>query len=219
MDESGFVVNWSTEFTGVKVYDNNLLPTRWHLSCDIMPAFDITDNEYQNTLNRMRWWTSNVLNDSVYVSIHNEWAIQYVLGQVSNNIVLLPAEPGDDTLCICLHAKLQAICEGRINIGIMEIGNDNVDMMRHTYSGDMEDVLPTIENWMPQPYWFSAPWWHRVDGTTVDIPQKPGEEKTIPQWHFELTSIDNMSLNTTGEKGQVLYPQFRPTVIKGGKSD
>jgi hypothetical protein len=125
-------------------------------------------------------------------------------------------EPDDQHLAALFQAKLQALATSVMVFGPVEVQSDNQLGLQFTFVGDSNAVLPKIEDWVGKRSFFDKPWWDRDDGSTLDIlPAEDADLTVKPPWAFSFDFLSHQKPTPTQVK--IVRPEFRPTVIDGGK--
>jgi hypothetical protein len=208
----------------VRVIENILVPSTLKFEMEFIPMDTAEENHIERAFNKMRWWLDNVISKSIVFSHENSAAIQMFIDEevghtrVGNVLVVTPEEPDDQHLAAIFQAKLQALAGAAMAFGPVKVKSDNSLGLQFTFVGDSSAVLPRIADWVGERTYFDKPWWDRDDGSTLDVlPPEDADLTVKPAWAFNFDFLDKPK-KTTETSGKIVRPEFRPTVIDGGKS-
>lgn len=221
-DDDGDVllISLNIETRITRVIGNTLMPAKLTLRTDVNPIEDIPESEISAILSKIRFWFENLVSKSIAFSFDNDDALGMFIdpagkNRTSNLIMLTPSEPSDDLLATLFQAKMSALAAGKILFSLVEIKSDNQVGLSFIFVGSGEKALPTMEQWIGERSYFDRPWWARDDASTLDIvPPDEADLDRKPPWAFSLDV-----LNPKVDTGIVVRPQFKPTIISGGKPE
>lgn len=219
--DKNLYVNYALEVKFIRVIDNVLLPTRLEVRAEVDVDPDASDDLINRAFTKIRFWFENIVAKCLVFSADNEAAIDMFINDQGTNrsgnmIMLTPSEPTDEHLAAIFQAKLNALAADTMLFGLIEIVSDNTVGLSFTFVGDGEACLPTVPEWLGERYYFDKPWWSRDDASTLDVPPAPDADLSkTPPWAY---SLDFLHENTAQET-VVIRPEFRPTVIDGGKKE
>jgi hypothetical protein len=227
MDDEDFITEIFTHFVFsikiVRVIENILVPSTIQFKMEFIPM-DVDDEEVNFVFTKMRYWLEHVVSESVVFSHENSAAIQMFIDEnggttrVGNVIVLTPEEPDDQHLAAIFQAKLQALAGMSMTFGPVEVKSDNQLGLQFTFVGESSAVLPSILDWVGPRSFFDKPWWDRDDGSTLDVlPADDADLSVKPAWAFSFDFLSQQKKKSV-TNGKIVRPEFRPTVIDGGKS-
>lgn len=228
-----FVVKLALEFSAIKVVGSKLVPTTWKLNAEVLyedkeeteDTAEEADLEIKIGIAKIRYWLSNYVNNCVMFDVGNEWAMRAIFDEddqcdISNNIMMLPWAPQDDLIAEVLHSKLNALGGDELKFGIIELSSNDDMGLSYMFTGDGEGNLPPIQDWVGDVSFYDKPWWARDDGSTFDL--MPGADADLSVKPFDSLSLDFIRTNMTRQMGfeaTVIRPNFRPTVLDGGKEE
>lgn len=216
------------EFKATRVIGQRLSPTKIKIKADISTLDQDTDEyglQMEVALAKMSYFVEKVLSESILIYSENEWAMNCFLGEVSpettNTVVLCPEEPTDAVLCELMLCKLKAISQGSFDFHSIEIESTDARGMSFMFVGGKPgESFPSNEEWLTERSYFSKPWWNRADASTLDIvPLEDDDLQTPPMWAYSLGFIAEQMTAPEDTGTKVVRPEFRPTVIDGGKTD
>lgn len=218
-------MNFDVKLT--RVIDNILVPSTIKFSADFEPHEDMTENDIDITFAKIRYWLDNIVSRCLVFSHDNDHALAMFINEnghprTGNVVMLTPDEPDDQHLAALFQAKLTALSDGNVEFGPMEVKSDNIMGLTFTFVGDPDLILPTMEQWVGPRSYFDRPWWNRNDGSTLDaIPADDADLDVKPGWAFTFEFLDRPKHAPApkDEKTVVVRPQFRPTIIDGGKDE
>ena len=78
-----------------------------------------------------------------------------VLKHLENEVIMFPYVPTNDIIAVTLHAKLNAIADGAIEIIAIKVQNTNTQpIMGYTYADSVYPQLPTMKDWVEGDYYY-----------------------------------------------------------------
>jgi len=207
----------------VRVMENVLIPSTLKFRMEFIPMETSEDHEIDRAFTKMRWWLDNIVNKAIVFSHENSAAITMFIDEevghtrVGNVLMVTPEDPDDQHLAALFQAKMQALSGNCMAFGPVEVKSDNQLGLQFTFVGDSSAVLPKMSEWITGRSFFDKPWWDRDDGSTLDvIPPDDDDLSVKPAWAFSFDFLDQPR-KTTLTSGKIVRPEFRPTVIDGGK--
>jgi len=207
----------------VRVMENVIIPSNIKLKMEFIPMDDADSENIDRAFTKIRYWLDNVVNNAVLFSYENEAALDMFIDEegrnprVANMLMLTPDEPNDQLMAAIFQAKLQALAGTCLAFGPVEIQSDNQIGLSFTFVGDSSAVLPTMDDWIGERSYFDKPWWDRDDGSTLDVmPPEGADLSDKPTWAFSFDFLDKPKV-ALGSSGKIVRPEFRPTIIDGGK--
>ena len=217
------------EFKITRVIGQRLSPATVKIKTDVSTRDTDTDEygvQMEVALAKMNYWVEKVLNNSIVLAGENEWALDCFMDGVApsttNMVVLCPDEPTDACLAELLICKFKALSGGAFEFHAIDIESTDGRGMGFTFvGGGPGDSFPTNEEWLTDRNYFTKPWWHRGDASTLDVvPDEDDDLNEPPMWAYSLSFITDQMVETTGVPDNVVVrPEFRPRVIEGGKAD
>ena len=207
----------------VRVIDNFVIPSKLSVKLEFIPME--TENEYDIDLvfTKIKYWLDNIVNKSVAFCHENSVAIEMFIDseagdtRIGNILFLTPDEPTDQHLAVLFQAKLQALAGDILAFGPVEVKSDSQLGLTFTFIGNAKEVLPDAKTWMGERSYFDLPWWHRDDASSIDVlPPDDADLSVKPAWAFNFDFLEKSKQNSK-TTGVIVRPQFRPTVIDGGK--
>jgi len=217
------------EFRATRVMDQTLSPTGIKIKADVSTLDDDSDDygfRMEVALSKLNYWVEHVLDNSLLVHSENDWAIESFMNgdapATSNMVVLCPDDPTDACLAELLICKLRAISQGAFEFHAIDIESTDGRGVGFTFvGGNPGSSFPETSEWfMEKPNYFSKPWWHRPDASTLDvIPDEDNDLNEPPAWAYSLGFIADNMAGVGGRPNNVVRAEFRPKVIDGGKID
>jgi hypothetical protein len=225
-----FVVKLALEFKAIKVVGSKLVPTTWKLNAEVLYE-DSDEEDKQGDLEikigiaKIRYWLTNYVNNCVMFDVGNEWAMRAIFNaddqcDITNNIMMLPWDPQDDLIAEILHSKFNALAGPYLQFGIIELSSDDDLGLSYMFTGDGEGNLPEVSEWIGDHTFYDKPWWARDDGSTFDLMPNPDADLEIKP--FDTLKMDHIRASMTrmmGVEATVIRPNFKPTVLDGGKNE
>ena len=232
MDEEPFqnhlFISIRHEFQATRVIGQRLSPTKIKLKVDISTLDDDTE-EYSSkmevALAKIEFWVRKIADKCVIIDADNEWAMAAFMADnqphTDNNVLLAPEDATDALLCEILFCKFKALAQGAFEFHAIEIESSDARGMSFLFVGPEPGIdFPSDADWLGERNYFSRPWWHRDDASSIDI--SPNEEdnlETPPRWAYSLSFIaDQISSGGNSVPSNVVVrAEFRPKIIDGGK--
>ena len=223
-DEQEMLPDFFTHFTFsikiTRIIENLLFPSSLKVKMEFIAMDEADEDDIDQAFTKIKYWLDNIVNKSVVFCHDNDVAIEMFIdteknsSRIGNILMITPDEPDDQHLAAIFQSKLQALCGDTLTFGIVEVKSDNQLGVSFTFVGDSSAVLPKMDEWIGDYSYFDKPWWERDDGSTIDtIPPEGADLSVKPQWAFSLDFLEKDKKQT----GVVVRPQFKPTVIDGGK--
>lgn len=226
MDEEDIIESytWVTfKFKTIRVLDNIITAHNNVLKVEIGIEADTTETDVNIVLEKIHFWFETIVSNSVIFSRDNEFALGMMFDENGNartqNIpMIVPGEPTDDFLVMIFQAKLAAFGAGVMGFGTVEMTSDTRENLTTVFVGEGEEYLPSMEEWIGEHSYFEYPWWARDDGTTLDvIPPEDADLADPPFIGIDMSFIEARYKKNEQEGPMIIKPEFRPTVISGGK--
>lgn len=215
--QNEFIMRFTTKFKGSRIIDNEVHPTSWKLTTDLVTEPNSTDNEFNFGINKVKFWFEQLVDGGLFFSANNKWAMTAFINKAANVPILCPKEPGDDHLTLLFYSKINALANGAFTAGFTELESDTAGGLSFMYVGEDDPILPTMKEWIGKRSYFDKPWWHRDDGSTLDITPKRGADLSdIPDFVFDLNFLNEQKED---KEAKVIRPKFQPKVIDGKKKD
>lgn len=142
---------------------------------------------------KVKFFLEEVLHQSIFT--HKSAPIK--LSELDNKIVMLPYVPTSDIIAMTLHAKLNSIADGQIDILSVKITSKFENpTMSYTYADEDYPALPDTEKWIGQKeYYYDVPWWFRKTPETIDYEVNEETDLTNPpKYDNVLDEIDSVIL-------------------------
>lgn len=223
IEEPDVLIDFEAEVSTVRLVDNLFLPSRLRLRCEVRPALDPAESDFDLAFCKIRFWLDTVVARSVAFGRANEHAARIMLDEngrnrTQNNLMLCPNEPTDDHLATLFQAKMTALAAGSMEFGSVEVRSDNVSGLVFTYVGHHSELLPDVRAWIGERSYFDEPWWARDDASAMDV--IPGEDSDLavpPPWAYSLDFLRQTV--QSNEDHVIVRPDFAPRVIDGGRKD
>lgn len=227
-EDSDFIIQFTQSFKAIRVIDTRLIPTTWDLRVELIFDEDLAgtaeyDLAVHAALSKIKYWFRTVLESSVIIDRDSAYAHKAFLddeGRIitGNNLVTLPGHPGDDLLVSAIHSKINALAHDVFWAGTIDITNDD-NGLHYVFFGEGDERLPTMDEWVGERTYFPVPWWGRNDASVMDV--IPGEDADLsipPAFAYSLDFVEDeiLGLNKR-EPAPVIRPNFKPTIIDGGK--
>jgi hypothetical protein len=173
------------------------------------------DKALQSSLiGNMKKWLDEVFDGSIVLPMNRGFDPVAFAG-IKNNLVFSPDDPYDIVMQVLVHAKLTAIGKGLVGIERSHVATDTSNGFGTWFDGDPNELLPSQAEWMGDRCYFPLPWWHRSDGSTIDIIASDGDNlEDKPDILIDLDSLD-LDGNDDGNRGsaEIIRPDFKPRIV------
>lgn len=219
--QNEFMIKFTSTFKGIRVIDDELHPSTWKLTTDIVTNPKVTDPEFNLAINKVKFFLEQIVDNGIFFSSSNKWAINSFVNKASNIPILCPYDPGDDHLALLLTSKINALANGAFTAGFLEVTSDTAGGLTFMFVGEDKPQLPSMQQWIGKRAYFDEPWWNRDDGSTLDTTPKRGADLTNkPDFAFDLDFLKDHMGEVKKEEEKVVRPsKFKPKVITGKKKD
>lgn len=210
--------SWSTEWFGMVLIDNILLPNHWKIKFN----FEIIDDDPLTNdiaMQRIEYMFNDRLRNSMWAKIDNEFAIEWAK-KLDTYIITVPMDPSDSLIANIINSKLEKIVGDVVEIISVEISSDlGYNIVNHlTY-----DELKLVD-YMVQDFDFD-PWYKRTDAGFTDAIEilEDGNKRIVSDfdaWSKLYLDFDQFSIESsdTNKSRPMIKTNWKPTVIKGGKN-
>lgn len=142
---------------------------------------------------KIKFFLEEILHQSVFT--HKNAPM--TLHNLDNQMIVFPYIPSSDIVAMTLHAKLNAIADGYLEVVAIKIGSkfDTVNMS-YTYADEEYPALPSLLDWVgTNKYYYNEPWWHRNSPETQDYEVDENTDLTTPpKYDTVLDEIDSVIL-------------------------
>jgi hypothetical protein len=216
-------LRFTANFSGIRVIDSKMIPTKWTIKSDLILQENLDDFDFNYVLIKVKFALESIMNGSIFFSMENDWAIDaFLMTDVENNVVITPGDPTDDLITMLLHSKMNALGEGMISFGGVDLQSDTSSGLGFIFLGNGSSLLPTMTDWIGDASYFKEPWWNRDDASTMDIVPEDGADLTeVPEFAFKLDFLKDAMRPTQPDApittAKVLRPEFKPVIIKNEK--
>lgn len=204
---------YRTEISITRLIDNKIVPAKLELMFDL--EFDDSKDAQKQTLAiaKIRRWFDSCLRDCLALPINDSLNIE-LFSSIGNTLMFCPDEPHDFLLLLLIHAKINAIGNGVVEVSHSELMSDTSDGFGSWFEGQPTDLLPSIDEWLGKRTFFNAAWWNRSDGGMIDVFASDDDDITIkPNILIDLDSdLDDIIFKL--EPAEIITPNFKPTIIK-----
>lgn len=205
----------------VRVINNGFFASNLKIKAELF----FNDGKINNIIEKISFWFSRIVAKSIVISGENSILFDALeKTNVRNNIMMTHVDPTDDILAILFQSKMNAIADGDAYFGDVTVTSDDSGGVSFTYSGDSEEDLPTMKEWIGDRSYFEDPWWARNDATTYDIkPDEDADITIVPDWVLTFDFMDDdddeIEINEDAveiKNQKIIRPIFTPKVIDGG---
>ncbi|MDA8882988.1 hypothetical protein N9I00_01160 [bacterium] len=166
---------------------------------------------------KVKFFLEEVLHQSICT--HKDATIK--LSELNNKIVMFPYVPTSDIIAMTLHAKLNTIADGYIDIISVKITSKFENpTMSYTYADEDYPGLPNLEKWIGQKeYYYKDPWWFRQSPETIDYEvDEETDLTTPPEYDNVLEEIQQVvlgELKLVDDPGEVIkIHDWQPKIVE-----
>ena len=194
--------SWKTQFSTTVVIDDCVYPNNYTLKISFIPKSD--NIQTQNLgFEKIKYLTNRLCDNSIIFSPNDKTNTYWFKMPV--NKILLPGNPYDQLLGVCLFRKIQSIAGKFFYLGELTIDSRLGDNIKYTVDDEsFENKHLDVEKWIDSNI---DPWWNRDDTATFD---QRIDAKTI--WTGSISWKD-LGYEQTEQPNK----SFNPTVIDGGR--
>jgi len=205
------------DFKVVRLLADRLVGSDIEFSAELDISDDAEPQEQLKALAGIKRWFTMVLDGCVAFCPGTEVPAA-TFEALANNFMLTPDDPYDHLLLMLLAAKINAIGGDTLSVAHCHITSDQSDGFGNWFEGDPDDVLPSHEQWVGKHAYYDKPWWHRSDGSMIDVwagpdddlSQKPDILLDIWEDMFQTTA----EVDENAEPAEIIRPNFKPTIVR-----
>ena len=214
-----YIVNSFTTFTTtfsatVIQAESMLLSDIYEVSIDF--AWLSQDIEKSNAaFLKIKFFLEEILHHSIFT--HPKAPMEF--NDVLNYKILFPFVPTNDVIALTLHAKLNAIGNGDIEVLSVRIGSKHSNpSITYTYGDNEYPMLPTMEDFVGEGQKFhDTPWWFRETADSFDRLVEENEDLTdCPYSDTIFENIEKLVSGELSEKkdGEIVEVQrWKPKIV------
>lgn len=202
-----------TEFTIIRLLDKRMVSSKVEFTAELAIHDDATAEEQIRVLSGMRKWFDVVLDGSIAFCPANDIS-QTTFEELDNDLMLCPDDPYDHILLALIVAKINAIGSDTMYSLHSHLVSDLGEGFGNYLEGDPDGILPSLTEWLGPVTYFDKPWWHRSDGSMIDLAVGEGmDPNEKPDILIDL--YDNMHIIVEGrEPAEIIKPNFTPTIVR-----
>lgn len=211
--------SWSTEWFGMVLIDNILLPNHWKIKFN----FEIiNDDPLMNdiAMQRIEYMFQDRLQNSMWAKIDNDIAIE-LAKKLETYIITTPMDPSDSLIANIINSKLEKIVGDIFDMISIEISSD----LGYNIVNCLEYEELKLVDYMVNEVDFT-PWYKRTDAGFTDVIEILDDNKKrivsdFDKWDKLYLDFDQFSIeeNHSNKNRPMLKSNWKPTVIKGGKQE
>jgi hypothetical protein len=193
--------SWSTSFDSTVLIDDVVYPNNYNATINFIPK---TDNIQKQNIGfeKIKYLLEKLCENAIIFNPKDK--TQDFWFKMPVNKILLPGNPYDQLLGVCLFKKIQSISSEYFHFGYFSIDSKLGDRVKYTVDNEsFENKHLEVSNWCED----INPWWFRNDTATFD--QRISKDKI---WTGAVSWED---LGYAGNKDA--GKKFKPTVIDGGR--
>lgn len=181
-------MTFNSEFTGIRVLNRTLIPTKWKVEADFVSNEDFDAekskeyNEGSITYQILDFWMTQLLDDVLVVNPLDPFSLDLALS-ANNFCMTIPGTPTDDLIIQALFEKMNAICKNHLQILKLSITSVDSGATYHFVDTINNSNLPDISYVGEDVHTeFKTPWWTRTTACCSDFPVEEDDE--------DVTEID-----------------------------
>ena len=198
----------------MRIMNSSLQIMDCHFDFNLEVVSGCAKDKQAELITRQKFWLDNCLEDCIAVPCDRDAGSEW-LDRLDNLLLFAPADPNDFLLHMLVHAKLQAIGSGMVNITGSHMTTDHSNGFGMWFDGDPNEILPSQKDWMGERCYFPLPWWHRGDASMIDVICGADDDVTakpnvIVDW-YTLTKTDTVQDHS--KSAEIIRPNFRPRII------
>ena len=201
------------DFSIIRLLDRRIVSSNIEFSAELDINDEASAEEQVKVLSSMRKWFDGILDGCIAFCPANEIS-QSTLEALDNNLMFCPDDPYDHLLLTLLVAKINAIGSGTMRAVHSHLRSNLGEGFGNWFEGDPDDVLPSLTEWLGPTTYFDKPWWHRSDGSMLDLAvgegMDPAEKPDIlvDLWETVPHAVTNR------EPAEIIKPNFNLTIVK-----
>lgn len=192
-------LNLDLSFTAGVWFDNQFLMNQYLVNCNLITNTEEPD-DVTIAVDRLRWWISNVAQNSVFIQ-NTETDKQQQFWGAQMNLIILPEVPTDQVIGMMLYSKLNAITEKKVLVADIQVTSMLSDGMRYIFDETDEYGVFLDDGWWNES---EAVWWNKE---LVSQKDENGILKMNPTIHWK-----DVQLHWTAdevEAGNVVVGKFK----------
>jgi len=215
-----------------RLISDRLLASDCEIECQItvLPGFD--SQEIHTRFAAMKLWLEDFVDNSIAYNPDSEIDINWI-SSLYNTAIMTPGEPMDHILAALIHAKLNAIGVGVVEISRTHFLCDTSHGFSNAISGSTAEWLPVMSEWIGERHFHKLPWWHRGDATTIDLQPREGDDlDNIPDLGGLLvdmvrlddhpdddTNTDSKSNSSEAKNAEIIKLRTKPKLVVSNEDD
>lgn len=182
--------------------ENNLLPNSYDVSFTVS-MYTKKPYEQNVVIERLRFFCDSMVSGSILIN-HSNPVRETLAATLSNNLVVLDAEPYDAPVCNIFYLKASAILEEHAAIESMSMCSYLGQEIDYFADSDDDYSNHSHASWLAKN---RQPWWLKSDHLTDD-----SEENTSTWADFGLGWRE---VRDDAEPTIIEFPRFSPKIIQG----
>jgi hypothetical protein len=138
-------LNIDLNFTAGVYYEGAMSMNNYMFNCGLVTN-SYHPGDSQIAIERMRWWTANVLQSSIFLQT-GDIEQQQKYWTAGLNLVILPEAPTDQIIAMMMFSKLNAICDGKLIVSDVQTTSGLSDGVRYIFDETDQYGVFTTEGW------------------------------------------------------------------------
>ena len=152
----------TNKFAATLYINNMLLPNFWNITINIMPSSDANTYNSNIAMDRIQYYIENVLDDSLLLGPTGVKLFDKNPLKIECTCNLLPDDPLDYLLTICLYTKFNSIVESMLFIDSVILDSYQANGIKHTYNST-NGGLNTLRNITDNEFLEYCNYWYQRD--------------------------------------------------------
>jgi len=207
---------YTSEFRLIRLIGKQLVSGLVNIRADLFFNQESTKAQQALALKSIKKWLLDVLDGSIAFNAKNDFPTES-FEFLDNHMMFCPDEPYDFMLMTLIYAKLNAIGDGHVAIETLEINSDIGDGFSNWVEGDVDQFLPSVDEWLGEHRFVDLQWWNRPDGGMIEMWAQPEDDVTNTPNIF--IPLDNVDISTIVEdidewSAEIIKPNFKPTILR-----
>lgn len=197
------MIRLEERFSSSVVIDDILIPNTWDISIELIPNKNVAKN-YNTALDRLQFYVDTVLDNSIIISPDVVQIWNKDMG-FKGKVHMLPEEPYDHLMSICLYTKFNSILEKVFFVESVGVTSYQGQGITHTYdseSGDMSTLINIIDGDDNKEY---IEYWYKPHIEYFDLDENGLTLKTIT-W-------DELGMDFDDPNKIVKLSNYKPTIL------
>jgi hypothetical protein len=168
----------------------------------------------------IKLWLDDFVDGAIAFNKNSEMDTDWI-DMLVNTPFMCPEEPMDHIIASLIHTKCNTIGGDVVQIARTHFFCDTSRGFSNAVSGDTDDWLPSMQEWMNGNGMHEKPWWHRPDVSTIDIERFTDEDVDEQVIDFGGSLVDMIRADSdtkteqepTNKSAEIIKPAFKPRIV------